>query len=394
VRALRRGAGLVAAALLLAASPLRGQALRWESAEKEGHEPRYEAFARVRIDLTGFVDAYGMQGTDTFNFASILPPDAPGRDEARLWADLRSSRLAFGATARPGAGLEIRSYVETDFWGPDRSLTVRLRKAWVEAKGVLAGQELTSFGDSRAGPRTADGDGPPTGVWTRSVMLRYSRAFAASRRFAVSLEMPKADVTYLPDQAPGIEPAYERLPDLTANVSQAGEWGHVQLSGVLRELRYRAPGGTRAATGGGVAASGTVRLLRSPAKSDALYYQGVVGKGIGRYLVSLAGLAADAIPDFDGGLVALPAWGGYVAYERRWAPGLWSTAVLGGMRLVNDSVVPGGDFLDGRLVMVNTFATVAPGLDVGAEVDWGRRVDKDGLRAEALRITFTGRYEF
>lgn len=41
-----------------------------------------------------------------------------------------------------------------------------------------------------------------------------------------------------------------------------------------------------------------------------------------------------------------------------------------------------------------TFATLAPALDVGAEVDWGRRVDKDGLRAEALRITFTGRYDF
>jgi hypothetical protein len=297
--------------------------------------------------------------------------------------------------ARPeGKTGEIRSYVEADFWGDGGSLGLRLRKAWVEAKGVLAGQELTSFGDSGAGPTTADGDGPPTGIWTRSVMVRYARGFAATRRLAVSLEVPKADVTYLPERAPEVEPAFERLPDLAANVSQSGAWGHVQVAGVLRELRYRVPDGTRATTGGGVSASGTLRLFRSASKTDTVYYQGVLGKGIGRYLVSLTGLAADAIPDFQGGLVALPAYGGYLAYERRWNPRLWSTAVLGGMRLLNDDVVPGGDFLDGRLVMVNTFATIAPGLDVGAEVDWGRREDRHGVRVEALRFTFSGHYAF
>ena len=391
-----RGRDVATAALLvgLTAGTAGAQALRWRSTESDGDKPRYEVVAGISARLTGFVDAYGMQSSSTFNFASILPPDRPNREDTRLSADMRSTRLSLGLTARPEGFGEIRSYVETDFWGPSDSLAMRLRKAWVESHGILAGQELTSFGDLQAGPTTADADGPPTGIWTRSVMLRAAGRLVGQQRFMVALESPKADVTYLPEQAPEVEAAYERLPDLAANVSRTGGWGHVQLSGIVRELRYRAAAGTRSATGAGIAASGTLRLFRSEAKADVLYYQGVFGHGIGRYLTSLSGLAADAIPDFKGGLVALPAYGGYLAYERRWTPRLASTAVVGAMRLVNDGVVPGANFLDGRLVMVNTFLALAPGLRLGAEADWARRQDRDRVRTKALRFTVLGRYDF
>ena len=54
-----------------------------------------------------------------------------------------------------------------------------------------------------------------------------------------SLETPKVDVAYLDFFAPDIRATDQRLPDLAANASKAGDWGYVSLSALVREIRFR-----------------------------------------------------------------------------------------------------------------------------------------------------------
>ena len=58
----------------------------------------------------------------------------------------------------------IESYLETDFVGPNGATTLRLRKAWVDFKGLRIGQETSTFGVQQgSAPTTADSTARPPG---------------------------------------------------------------------------------------------------------------------------------------------------------------------------------------------------------------------------------------
>ena len=108
------------------------------------------------------------------------------------------------------------------------------------------------------------------------------------------------DVAYLDFFAPDTRATDQRLPDLAANVSKAGDWGYFSLSGVVRDIRFRTTIGgvseAQSAVGYGANLMGGFRLFKSEEKADVLYYQIIAGQGLGRYLVSLSGQNADAAP--------------------------------------------------------------------------------------------------
>src|SRR5262249_54441360 len=101
-------------------------------------------------------------------------------------------------------------------------------------------QETTTFGVQQGcAPTTAQFDGPPTGVTIRSGMIRYTRKLASKLQLMASLETPKVDVAYSEFFAPDVRATDQRLPDLVANASKAGDWGYVSLSALIREIRFR-----------------------------------------------------------------------------------------------------------------------------------------------------------
>jgi outer membrane DcaP-like protein len=399
----RRGARAGFALLLLAlAWPLgrvSAQIIKWKSQDSVAGGPHYEAYVGATVRFNASLDDYGLQGSYTFNPVNIDTLFAADRDDNLLSFDLRQTRIKFGGTVRYEKFGAIESYLETDFVGPNGATTLRLRKAWVDFKGVRIGQETTTFGVQQgSAPTTADFDGPPTGVTTRSGMIRYRRKLESGLQLMASLETPKVDVAYLDFFAPDIRATDQRLPDLAVNASKAGDWGYISLSALVREIRFRTTTSgvseAESVVGYGANLVGGFRLFKSEAKADVLYYQLIAGEGLGRYLVSLSGQNADALPDpASGGLNAVPAFGGYIAYERRWTPRFFSTLIGGGNILENEVAPTLADRFKTTLVMFNSFYQPIPAMKIGGEVDWARKNTFTEVEAEALRYYLVVHYD-
>jgi len=399
----RRGARAGFALLLLAlAWPLgrvSAQIIKWKSQDSVAGGPHYEAYVGATVRFNASLDDYGLQGSYTFNPVNIDTLFAADRDDNLLSFDLRQTRIKFGGTVRYEKFGAIESYLETDFVGPNGATTLRLRKAWVDFKGVRIGQETTTFGVQQgSAPTTADFDGPPTGVTTRSGMIRYRRKLESGLQLMASLETPKVDVAYLDFFAPDIRATDQRLPDLAVNASKAGDWGYISLSALVREIRFRTTTSgvseAESVVGYGANLVGGFRVFKSEAKADVLYYQLIAGEGLGRYLVSLSGQNADALPDpASGGLNAVPAFGGYIAYERRWTPRFFSTLIGGGNILENEVAPTLADRFKTTLVMFNSFYQPIPAMKIGGEVDWARKNTFTEVEAEALRYYLVVHYD-
>ena len=379
---------------------LVAQVIKWKSQDSVAGGPRYEAYVGATVRFNASLDDYGLQGSYTFNPVNIDTLFAPDRDDNLLSFDLRQTRIRFGGTVRYENFGAIQSYLETDFVGPNGATTLRLRKAWVDFKGVRIGQETSTFGVQQGSvPTTADFDGPPTGVTIRSGMVRYTRKLQSGLQLMASFETPKVDVAYLEFFAPDVRATDQRLPDLVANASKAGDWGYVSLSALVREIRFRTTTSgvseAESAVGYGANLVGGFRLFKSEAKADVLYYQIIAGEGLGRYQVSLSGQNADALPDPETGtLNAVPTFGGYLAYERRWTPRFFSTLIGGGNILENEVAPTLADHFKTRMVMFNSFYQPIPAMKIGGEVDWGRKNTLSEIEAEALRYYLVVHYDF
>jgi hypothetical protein len=255
----------------------------------------------------------------------------------------------------------------------------------VDFKGVRIGQETSTFGVQQgSAPTTADFDGPPTGVTIRSGMIRYdqeARIGAAAHGLARDTQGGRRLPRVLRAGRPATD---QRLPDLAVNASKAGDWGTSPSSALVREIRFRT-------TTSGVSEAQDRGVRRQPGGWLRLFKYGGEGRcpvlpvrrrrGAGPYLVSLTGQNADALPDpATGELNAVPAYGGYVAYERRWTPQFFSTLIGAGNILKNEVDPTRAIEFKTSMVMFNSFYQPIKTMKIGGEVDWGRKHHADGYR--------------
>jgi hypothetical protein len=386
------------ALLTCVASPAASQVWSFASRDSVDGAAKTEGFAGFSIRISAMEDFFGLQGQPTFNIVEIPADDADGKAGARFTIDARQTRLKAGFTVRGTPLGAIESYLESDFYGPSGQTTLRLRHAYVDFQHVRIGQWWSSFDDLDVIPRTADFDGPTTGLLVRSAMVRYSTATwrgttpaANGTWFTVSLEAPRADVRFSPDTL--TNPAFQPLPDLAANVRLQRAWGHLQLSGVARDLRYRVGNRNYDIFGRGLVLSGAFKTTDSGSR---LMFQAIGGKGIQRYLVSLGGFNIEAIPESPNStrLTPLPTYGGYIAYDHQWNRKYHSTLVGGTTIIPDDRTGSAGPFFRGLYSSVSLFWDGAPGLTIGPELLYGVRWNADDSSSDALRLTVVAKYGF
>ena len=223
----------------------------------------YDARAQVNADsvevhMGGFVKLDAIHDFDPlatpngFNTQAIPTGQRP--------ADIPSERTTFNANASrfylelvamlPVGG--FRTFVEGDFASSNNLF--RLRHAYGEFRGLLAGQTWSNFVDVESSPFTLDFDGSGALVLFRQAQVRYSRDWQTRWSFAAALEDTESDIT-----APPVEGVpLSRFPDATVHVRYTLHRGHLQLSGLLREIGFEtaSDGQTRVA-GWGVNFSGS-----------------------------------------------------------------------------------------------------------------------------------------
>jgi len=327
-----------------------------------------------------------------------LPSAIPvgGVDEAHADIDTHAmfSRFWFASDGEV-QGHKTRAYLEFDLFGGGMSNLgnqastnthgVTLRQAYVTWDKWLAGQTWSNFQDVAALPDAVDFVGPTEGTtFVRQAQVRYT-----SGPFSVALENPqtlanayRATTRTISDDG--------SLPDLTARWTTKGDWGHVSVAGIARQLRHDTATTSASDTGYGVSVSGKYNL----GKSDDVRYMLTAGRGIGRYVAF--GLGADGVLDATGGeLDGIGVLAGFVSWRHVFNPKLRGNLMFSRAQLDNDTDWTGfGVTESAQSVHANLIYSPFPKLDIGAELIWGNREVESGADGDLRRLHTTVKYSF
>jgi len=180
---------------------------------------------------------------------------------------------------------ELRTYIETDFFGAGNVL--RLRHAYGTLGPVLAGQTWSTFMPVFAGADTLDFGGPTGQIFVRQAQIRYTHNFGGGLELQLALEDPG------PDLIVGGVSAAQRAPDGVAAISWKLPTAQLWAAGVLRGIDHDTGLGNNSDRkfAWGVAIAGTWEITNRVAIGG----EGSLGEGYaGKFLSSASGFS-DAI---------------------------------------------------------------------------------------------------
>jgi hypothetical protein len=346
--------------------------------------------ARIRTAMVFTLDPLG---TDDRFLTNSIPVGVPSTGEAkRMNISARASRLNLEFRT-PSGSQEVRAFFEGDFAGD--SNTFRLRHAYAQYRGFILGQTWSTFSDPWVDIEDLDFEGISSENVIRQPLLRYVRT-RGKNRLAVAVETPRVSIT----GGTGVN----LFPDVVAReFIELPNGGHVQVAGVLRQIRGEAPsGGIQSAWAGGGSVSGVFKV-QVRGLTDRLMFQINGGTGIARYINDLNSEGGqDAVFDTTtGDLKPLPAVGWYVGYEHRWKEwprvqtmNLRSTILWSLVNVHNYAFQsPDAYNVTNRLAM-NLVFSPSGRVDVGVEYIYGMRRNFDGQHAAANQIQLVGLFRF
>ena len=347
------------------------------------------------VQLDAIFDGDRIDNKDAFVVSSI-PTGGPKTGAGDSNFSVRQTRLFLKTQTPTESWGNLVTYLEIDFMGTDGA-EPRIRHAYGQIGDkfqLLAGQTWSAFQDATIFPNTLDFQGPPGIVTSRRPQIRFRRDFNKEWTGVIAVEDPSADIT-TPAGFAGQEST--PYPDLAGNIRWNKDWGHVQLSGVLRYLQFDPDVGSRESeVGYGLNLTGSVKTFRLDDKHvDAVLYQIAGGNGIAKYLNDTGGLGLDAVLLAPGSsLDGLTAIATVLGYQHWWSTKWASTAAYSWVNLDNVSGEAGSDYHAGHYGVFNLRYYPAERVMIGGEVLYGLREDNDGSTGDDLRLQFSMQYRF
>ena len=295
---------------------------------------------------------------------------------------IRQTRLTLDTRGDTDYG-QVRAYIEGDFFGDGNSF--RIRHAYGEWQGIMAGQNWSTFQDISARPSTLDYEGPDSEIFVRQVQIRYTRQVSDTFEWAAAIEDPDSQIAAALDGGGRSE-----MPDFTGNLRFTNDRAHLQLGALLRQLRFVNDDGTvdETTTGWGLNLSGKMTVR----ERDAVLGQIAYGSGIGRYIESFGGQGADAVLTADNDLRALDAWALVAGYEHAWNAKFKSTLSFSYAELDDLQGQPDTAIQSSTSMHVNLMYTPNRLIMIGGELMWGERENFDGATGDATRLQLSVRY--
>lgn len=384
------------------------------------------------IKIGGFVRADAVyenssQLGDAINVAALplKGVNAAASKSGNTTVYARASRLNFASVTDTTKG-ELKTFIEIDFFGGNSGSTYspRLRHAYGEYLGVLAGHTLTVFGDVDSLGTNVDINGINNGT-IRQPQVRYTMNPMQDLKLMVALERPVTDYTSRdgvlnnagnmfgssglnnPSGVTGTNAGTSALPDLTAQLKMTGSAGHVALRGVLRQLavKYVTDAGTagganaandfsKKATAWGVGIGGRFVTVGK----SGIFAQVNGGDGIGRYIYDLDGQAAFFDP-IQRKFETQRAYNGILGYEHYWQDNLRTNVMTSYTRVNVSSFTPsmtGTTRVSNQFkkVMANIIYSPVGNMDVGLEVGYFKRETVDHKNGNAVRTQLALTYKF
>jgi len=371
------------------------------------------AEAKPRLDLYGFAMldmGYQTKQNDPNWFDVVRPTKLPAfKDQfgadGHFYAGVRQSRLGVKGFIPTDVG-EIKTIFEFELFGTGvdaGQTTFRLRHAWGELGQVGAGQTWSPFMDIDVFPNSVEYWGPTGMVFFRNVQLRWTPWSNGDSRFAIALERPGASA----DQGDfagriALQDVKGRfpLPDLSAHYRRAGGWGHVQFSGIVRQMKWDDLNTDQFdlsgdATGWGLHLSSNVKIAKKHVARMSVVY----GEGIQNYMND-APVDVGIERNFSNPRTpvvgkALPLLGIVAFLDLNWNA-KWTSTVGYSMIDIDNSDGQSDDaFKRGHYALANLLYYPTPSVFLGPEIQWGKRENfRDGFTSDDFRIQFSAKYNF
>ena len=324
-------------------------------------------------------------------------------DDGEFYSGVRQSRLGV-STHTPTTLGDLKTLIEFELFGvgaDEGETTFRLRHAWGEIGQFGAGQYWSTFMDIDVFPNSIEYWGPNAMVFYRNVQARWTPWTSDSgSRFAVALERPggSGDESRLDSiiDRENIKSDFE-VPDLAAHYRHVGDWGHLQVAGILRQIQWTDVGGDEIdlsgdATGWGVNLSTNLNIGRHVLRASLVH-----GEAIQNYMNDAnADIGVVVSPD-----AAVPIGGepipltGLVAFmDLNWSDKWTSTVGYS----VQDNDLPRfstpSSFQRGQYALANLLYHPHPRVFFGPEVQWGKRENFNGFTSDDVRLQFSAKYSF
>ncbi len=369
--------------------------------------------AKPRLDIYGFamLDMGYQAGQNDPNWFDVLRPtklpafeDQYGED-GHFFAGVRQSRLGVKGFVPTDVG-EVRTIFEFELFGTGvdaGQTTFRLRHAWGELGQFGAGQYWSPFMDIDVFPNSIEYWGPNGMVFFRNVQLRWTPwSDEQGSRVAIALERPGASADQ-GEYAGRIELQDVRgrfpLPDLSAHYRHVRGWGHVQVAGILRQIKWDDLNDDQFdlsgdATGWGVNVSTNVKVGRHVIRASVVY-----GEGVQNYMndapvdVGIQNNFQDPRTPIVG--KAQPMLGLSAFIDLNWSDEWTSTAGYSMLDIDNTDAQTDDAFKKGQYALANILYHPAPNVFFGPEIQWGKRENfRDGFTSDDVRIQFSAKYNF
>jgi hypothetical protein len=393
----------VSIALLSAAAAATSQAADTEKS--------FEIYGFAQADAIYDFGRMNPDWDDAFRPSKIANPEGIYGSDGQASVSVKQSRFGVKGTMPTAEGHDPVNFVfEFDLFGVGSDAgqtTFRLRKAYGEWGSLLVGQTNSIFMDIDVFPNTIDYWGPDGMVFWRNVQIRWTPWKTEHSSFAIGIEEPSNDVDA--GQIREIDPTLgeniqsdEKVPNLVAHWRTAGDWGHVQVAGILRDLGYDTKGTQNnkpkgSVTGWGANLSGTINTIGR----DKILWQYVYGHGIAAYmndggmdLAPQGPLPSEADPDGNAHAEAVPLTGIVAYYDHYWND-KFSTSIGYSTTYVNNTNWQTPDtYKKGQYTSVNLLYYPVPNVMMGGEVLWGDLEYKDGSTQDDTRVQFSVKYSW
>ena len=341
-------------------------------------------------------------GTDDRFLTNSIPVGVQQSGEAkRTNISARASRINIEFRT-PGGIEELRAFFEGDFAGVGTSSGVtavnefRMRHAYAQYRGVIAGQTWSTFSDPWVELEDLDFEGVSSENVIRQPQIRYWWSPKKDTRLAVAVETPAVSVS----GGQGVN----LFPDVIARSFWGHtDGGHLQIAGVMRQIRAQTTiGAVRAEWGAGGSVSG-VTQVRVRGLTDRIMFQVNGGLGIARYINDLQSEGGHdaAFDPATGELKAVPAVGFYVGFEHRWkewqalqSKNLRSTVLWSVVGVDNFDFDPPDAYRRTHRFAANVVFSPTSRADLGLEYIFGTRENKDGQSAHANQLQLVALFRF
>ena len=382
------------------------------------------------------------------DFSAIPMQGSPGSDRGHTFSGTNDKQTEIDVeTNTPTPYGDLASRVETDFYlssqgNPNisNSYALRLRNAYFSLGPWLLGQWWSTFQDQAVGPNILDFNGPAGQVSIRQPQIRYTKVVDANQyMFSIENSSPdyfspagfyNGNVNNINVDGQGGDPAgctlgrvtpcsngpsaLSKFPDLVARWENDGDYGHVSLQAVARDISVDTgsigvPAGSVLKTskwGFGLGISGQYNMnqLSPTLGGDNILYSFQGGPGIGRYLQDLLFNGA-ILNDNTHELDLVTSMGGFIAYEHFWND-IWESNIALGWEKSDlkdvDQLIAGGAQLTSKSMsaQVNLMVHPYPNTTFGIETSIGRRYVEGFIPAgqsnygDLRRFQFTAAYQF